>query len=121
MYNLPLAPGVLPPNLTHLNFGQKFNQTLTPGVLPPSLTHLTFSFAFNQPLEMGTLPPNLEQLTLGTFFNQPLTRVVLPDAPDHPFSIPCIAGKTDRTANHTHLPAPGHCGVPVTGINKKDS
>jgi len=47
--------------------------------------------------------------------------VVLPDAPDHPFSIPCIAGKTDRTANHTHLPAPGHCGVPVTGINKKDS
>ena len=33
---------VLPHNLTHLTFGEEFNQPLVIDVLPHNLTHLTF-------------------------------------------------------------------------------
>ena len=41
----------------------KFNQPLNINSLLPKLTHLTFGEHFNQPLLHGVLPPNLTNKT----------------------------------------------------------
>ena len=48
--------------LRELYFNNSFNQPLTEGMLPGALTHLTFGDAFDQPLE-GVLPGTLTHLT----------------------------------------------------------
>lgn len=60
--------------LTHLTFGDKFNQIV--GVLPLSLTHLTFGLEFNMPVEK--LPSNLVHLKFGDRFNWEIGEGVLP-------------------------------------------
>ena len=55
---------MLPPLITHLTFGNSFNQELLQGMLPPLITHLTFGYYFNKPLDIKNLPPNLIELTL---------------------------------------------------------
>jgi len=61
-----LGQGVLPPSLTQLTLGYRFNRPLGQGVLPTGLTHLNLGGGFNQPLGGGVLPPSLTQLTLAT-------------------------------------------------------
>lgn len=48
------------PNLTHLKFGRKFNQSIDK--LPRTLTHLTLGCEFNQPITK--LPPMLRYLSI---------------------------------------------------------
>jgi len=58
----------LPSSITHLTFGKKFNQSIDN--LPTSITHLTFESDFNQPVE--NLPSSITDLTFGENFNQPI-------------------------------------------------
>ena len=58
---------IYPNNLTHITFGNFFNQLID---LPDSLTHLTFGYEYNQPIN---LPNNLTHLTIGICFNQSIT------------------------------------------------
>ena len=39
------------PKLTHLKFGDNFNQPIGEGVLPDSLAHLVFEYKINQPID----------------------------------------------------------------------
>jgi len=73
----------LPPTLTHLTFGWKYNQPLDRVTLPPKLTHLTFGLNFNQPLDNVTLPLKSTHLTFDVCFNQPLENVMLPSTFTH--------------------------------------
>ena len=77
-FNHPIGVGVLPPNLTHLEFGNVFNQSIGVGVLPSNLTHLSFGWKFNQPIEKGVLPTSLKYLKFGRRFNRPIGIGVLP-------------------------------------------
>jgi FNIP Repeat len=58
----------LPPTLTHLYFGNKFNHPVDH--LPLTLTHLEFGRNFNQPVDH--LPPGLQVLNLGFYFQHNL-------------------------------------------------
>ncbi len=40
--NAPLEPGDIPPSVTHLGFGNRFDQPLEKGNIPSSVTHLKF-------------------------------------------------------------------------------
>jgi hypothetical protein len=53
----------MPNSITHLTFGEKFNQKILPGTLPNSITHLTFGYWFNQEI----LPDILPQYTIIKF------------------------------------------------------
>jgi len=55
----------LPPNVTHLYFGNRFNQRVNH--LPASLTHLTFGKHFRN--QVQHLPPNITHLTFGKHFS----------------------------------------------------
>lgn len=55
-----------PPYLTHLSFGDSFNQNVDS--LPPQLIYLKFGNNFNQAIDH--LPPHLLHLILGTKFDQ---------------------------------------------------
>ena len=57
----------LPDGLTHIIFGDKFNQSIL--YLPNSIIHLTFGANFNKCVEK--LPNNLTHLTMGNCFNRP--------------------------------------------------
>lgn len=82
-FNQSLADVTLPPKITRLTFGLRFDQPLDCVHLPDTLTHLTFGDAFDQRLENATLPPMLTHLTFGYYFNRPLDRVVLPPMLTH--------------------------------------
>lgn len=56
---------VLPPRLTHLDFGTYFNQSVD-GYLPSTLVELIFVFVFNHPINI--IPPSLETLQLGASY-----------------------------------------------------
>lgn len=57
------------PSLTHLTFGDNFNEIVFLDV--PTLTHLTFGHKFNQMIKYLNVP-NLTHLTFGPKFNQPI-------------------------------------------------
>lgn len=61
----------LPSCLTHLRFGDRFNQRVD--CLPSRLTHLIFGDNFNQPVDH--LPSSLTHLTFGACFNQRVDRL----------------------------------------------
>jgi len=75
VYNSNSNVKFLPITLTHLKFGNRFNQQIR---LPQSLTHLIFGNDFNQPL---ILPKLLIYLRFGIDFNQNLP--VLPKTLKH--------------------------------------
>ncbi len=56
----------LPLGITHLTFDGAFNQSVNN--LPLGVTHLSFGFQFNQPVDC--LPPSITHLTFGCNFNQ---------------------------------------------------
>lgn len=64
------------PHLTHLTFGDSFNQNLSFFSFPPSLSHLTFGKKFNQPLD--SLPPSLVHLHIPVESAFDLYRLSLP-------------------------------------------
>eukprot|EP00026_Physarum_polycephalum_P005778 Phypoly_transcript_05816.p1 GENE.Phypoly_transcript_05816~~Phypoly_transcript_05816.p1 ORF type:complete len:375 (+),score=57.92 Phypoly_transcript_05816:484-1608(+) len=59
----------LPPLLTYLYVGSRFNQPIND--LPKSLTHLVFPFICNFNKPINKLPPSLTHLILGSNFNHP--------------------------------------------------
>jgi hypothetical protein len=61
----------LPDGLTHIIFGDKFNQSIL--YLPNSITHLTFGTNFNK--SVAKLPNDLTHLTMGKNFNQLFTNL----------------------------------------------
>ena len=58
----------LPPKLTFLNTGNKFNFTIN--LLSSNLKYLIIGDSFNQPID--SLPENLKYLSIGRSFNQPI-------------------------------------------------
>ncbi len=86
-FNQPLSVGVIPECLTYLSFGKyidsKFNQPLSVGVIPNSVTHLTFGMEFNQPLSIGIIPNSVTHLTFIWDFNQPLSVGAIPNSVTH--------------------------------------
>jgi hypothetical protein len=64
------------PSLTHLTFGDNFNEIVFLDV--PTLTHLTFGRKFNQMIKYLNVP-NLTHLTFGDNFNQPINILNFPN------------------------------------------
>ena len=82
-YGEGVPRGVLTATLTHLKFGDRYNQSIGAGVLPASLTHLTFGCDYNQPVAAGVLPPSLTHLEFGLYYKQILGAGVLPASLTH--------------------------------------
>lgn len=59
----------IPLSVTHLHFGNHFNQPLKPGDIPNSVTHLYLGHHFNQPLKAGDIPASVTHLRFGHMFN----------------------------------------------------
>ena len=74
VFNQPILPGMLPPNLTDLTFGRDFNFPIGIDVLPTHLKRLTFGVYFDSDV---IFPPELEYLTFGSRFNQPIRKLPL--------------------------------------------
>ncbi|EGG18492.1 hypothetical protein DFA_03986 [Cavenderia fasciculata] len=77
-YNYAFEPNTLPHSLQNLQLSHDFNQPLNH--LPPNLTRLTPGVKFNQPITIGQLPNTLEHLSLrdSSFFSHPIDVSVLP-------------------------------------------
>jgi hypothetical protein len=80
-YNKPLNK-YIPNSVTHITFGNWFNQSLKEGQIPNSVTHLTFGRNFNQPLKKGDIPNSVTHLTFG-WYNQEIEEGVIPDSVTH--------------------------------------
>jgi len=77
-FNQPVEDFELPASLTHLKFGTYFKRPVKELKLPTSLTHLEFSGKkFNQPIDGLKLPDSLTYLKLGWGFNQPIEGIEL--------------------------------------------
>src|SRR5205814_5864819 len=85
----PVIKSILPDKLTHLKFGDAWNQDLEPGMLPRGIVHLEFGSIFcvweceyysqfNRLIKKDVLPDTLTLLRFGHKFNQPLDKNVLP-------------------------------------------
>nr|URM61964.1 F-box and FNIP repeat domain containing protein [Mimivirus sp.] len=59
---------LVPNNVTHLTFGQDFNQNIN-GYIPNTITNLTFGFRFNKSIK-NCIPDSVTNLTFGSNFNQ---------------------------------------------------
>ena len=77
-FNQPIDQLKLPSSLTHLDFNMNFDQPVDQLELPSSLTHLTFDGRFNQPVDQLKLPSSLTHLTFDGSFNQPVDQLKLP-------------------------------------------
>ena len=69
----------IPDYITHLTFGNRFNQPINDLEKLIYLTHLTFDHGFNQPIK--NLPGTITHLTFKGYFNQPIN--TLPDTITH--------------------------------------
>jgi len=58
----------IPPLVTHIIFGWSFDRPIKDSI-PPSVTHLTFGYCFNQSIE-GCIPTSVTHLTFGDRFNK---------------------------------------------------
>jgi hypothetical protein len=70
---------VIPNSVTHLTFGNNFNQLLKADDIPNRVTHLRFGTCFNQPLKEGDIPNSVIHLRFGHYFNQPLKEGDIPN------------------------------------------
>ena len=59
----------IPNTVTHLKFGDHFNQILNEGDIPYSVTHLKFGLYFNQKIN-DAIPKNVKYLKFGSYFNR---------------------------------------------------
>lgn len=78
-YNQHLEINALHNTIKYLVFGHCYNKPLKPEVLPDVLTNLTFGRNFNQPLDPGVLSKTLICLVFGDNFNHPLKPGTFPD------------------------------------------
>lgn len=60
-----------PTKITHLIFGDEFNQSVN--YLPPSLTHIFFGSSFDKSID--NLPNSIQVLVLGTSFNKSINNL----------------------------------------------
>eukprot|EP01133_Synstelium_polycarpum_P012369 gene12369-14510_t len=86
-YNEPIIQGQFPHSLTHLSFGMLFNQPILPGQLPPQLTHLAVGRIYSKPLVAGSIPQSVTHFKCGDLFRQTLTRNLIPSITDITVSI----------------------------------
>lgn len=63
--------GSLPETLTHLIFGQNYNQYISPSQFPPNLLYLNFGAKFSQECILN-FPNKILWLAFGKYFNQKL-------------------------------------------------
>lgn len=56
--------GSIPTSVTHLTFGDGFDQKLEPGFISSSVTHLIFSSRYNKELNAKSIPSSVEYLTI---------------------------------------------------------
>lgn len=66
----------IPPNVTHLTFGDHFIFSQHNSLIPISVTYLTFGHYFNQPIQ--NIPESVTHLTFGHYFNQPIKGNISP-------------------------------------------
>ena len=59
--------------ITHLTFGEEFNQPVKVDNLPKTVTHLTFGDWYDQPVD--NLPVGVTHLTFGGLFEHPLNEL----------------------------------------------
>ncbi|AUV58578.1 F-box and FNIP repeat-containing protein, partial [Bandra megavirus] len=59
---------IIPTSVTHLTFGDDFNQDIT-DCIPDNITHLTFGYNFNKNIK-GCVPNSVIYLKFGSKFNQ---------------------------------------------------
>ena len=83
IHNNKLKEGDIPNSVTHLTFGNNFNQELKEGDIPNSVTHLTFYANFNQELKEGDIPNSVTHLTFDDKFNQKLKESDIPNSVTH--------------------------------------
>jgi len=84
----------IPSFVTHLAFGNYFNQSIQ-GIIPPSVIHLAFGCYFNRPIQ-NSIPPSVTHLIFRDNFNQPIksniplsvTHLTLPNLYESTDSIP---------------------------------
>jgi len=63
----------IPPYVTHLTFGENFNQSIE-YIIPPSVINLTFGWDFNQPIK-NNIPPTVKHITFEFYFNKKDDRI----------------------------------------------
>jgi len=73
----------IPNNITHLSFGDNFNQELNKGDIPESVIYLNLGDKFNQELKEGVIPESVIHLNLGNKFNKPLKQKDIPNGVIH--------------------------------------
>jgi len=72
-FNRPIK-GLFPLSVTHLDFGDWFNQSVK-SCISPSVTHLIFSKDFNKTV-YGRIPSSVTHLTFGDHFNRSIYQCI---------------------------------------------
>ncbi len=67
-FNENISTYQFPLNITHLTFGDNFNQKID-NCIPKRVTHLIFGYSFNQKID-NCIPKGVTHLTFGWCFNQ---------------------------------------------------
>lgn len=80
--DIELRNGCIPDSVTHLIFGDSFNQPLEKGCIPDGVTDLMFGQSFNQELDIGHIPDSVVRVTFGTCFNQAPEKCHMPSSLD---------------------------------------
>ena len=81
--NKKLNKGDFGSNLTHIIFGEYFDQEIEENVLPDSLSHITFNGYFNKKIKENVLPNSLKYIDLGCHYNLEIKKNVLPNSLTH--------------------------------------
>ncbi len=82
-YDIPLEENVLPINLQKLVFGKyswNGGVPLAPGILPPNIKHLYFDGAYNYPIESGVIPNSVLDLRIYGKLKEKLIPHALPNS-----------------------------------------
>ena len=70
IFKCTVNQNIIPNGITHLIFGEFFNEAIRKNDIPNSLTNLTFGDKFNQEIKENVLPNSIINLTFGKRFNQ---------------------------------------------------
>jgi len=68
----------MPSSVRQVRMSDYFTHSFA-NTLPPGLTHISCGARFNHPLDDALLPPNLKELEFGCYFSHSFERVALPD------------------------------------------
>ncbi|GAM29136.1 hypothetical protein SAMD00019534_123120 [Acytostelium subglobosum LB1] len=84
--------GHLPPNLSNVTFGYRFNKPLKRGSIPSSVGTVEFGRKYNLPIFFGCLPRLLHTLRIGAEFYQMIESGTIP----HLFKLVLICDSSFR-------------------------